>query len=179
MEDDAINREIGTRLKAWLADAGLDQMTASAQTGISIRSMARYVSGERPMRSQHFKALAELGCDLTWLITGRQNGASRSNPSQVAPAAPHPIEGAAARLDAGMWLEVKAIVRMAHRRATGTEISDAAADAVAVRYYNKAVRNGLLSQNIDSKDISALRDEIEQEFGFITPDVPNAAKRTA
>lgn len=172
---------IGDRLKEIQRQYGVNQLRFAEMLGVSQSTVSGYQIGRSEPGATVLGKLVEHGVNSHWLLTGEGEPFSGRQPEKqvLDPVHPQPAQERSGRIDAGMWLEVKAAVRMAHRRATGTEISDIAADAIAVRYYNKAIRNGIQSQNIDNKYISALMGELEQEFGFIAPDVSNTAKHRA
>jgi phage repressor protein C with HTH and peptisase S24 domain len=60
----------GDRLRQWRESAGFTQKEMAAQLGIALRTYSRYeLSGDIP-KGAALKSLAEMGCDVGFLITG-------------------------------------------------------------------------------------------------------------
>lgn len=60
----------GQRLEHIRAQIGLTQSETCARMGIPLRTYTRYATGERPPSADALAALAHMGVNLNWLITG-------------------------------------------------------------------------------------------------------------
>lgn len=74
------------RLVEWRKLAGIDQKDLAANLGIPIRTFVRYEKGETSLRAEHLTKLANMGCDVAWLVTGIPSTSQAQ--SQSMPAAP-------------------------------------------------------------------------------------------
>ncbi|MBS7538364.1 helix-turn-helix domain-containing protein, partial [Ancylobacter lacus] len=91
---------IGDRLEEWRIELNVTKKDLAAQLGIPLRSFARYASGQRSFAAEHFQRMAEMGCDVSWLITGRRSAMSHS-----------PVANG---IDDKLFKDVAAIVQRAH-----------------------------------------------------------------
>ncbi|WP_341990324.1 helix-turn-helix transcriptional regulator [Azorhizobium sp. AG788] len=67
------------RLKEWRESQGLTQTDLANRLGASLRSLTRWESGEGLPNGEALFALAELGCDPTWLLTGRNSSGAKDS----------------------------------------------------------------------------------------------------
>ncbi len=70
---------IGNRLKEERARIGLTQEKMALAGGIQKRAQARYEAGERCPDGHYLSAIAEIGVDVNYVLTGRYEGAKAAN----------------------------------------------------------------------------------------------------
>lgn len=92
------------RLKSWRESKGMSQADLAERLGTTEQSIGRYERGERPPKANHFRTLAELGCDPTWLVTGTSSNAAPAASSPIAPVKFVQIPKANVHLSAGHGL---------------------------------------------------------------------------
>jgi DNA-binding XRE family transcriptional regulator len=68
----SLRKDIGVRLKEFRDMRGYDQTTLAENLGTAQNTISRIESGRLPLRILHLVSLANLGCDLQWLITGEK-----------------------------------------------------------------------------------------------------------
>lgn len=61
---------VGERLRAWRD--GRTQFELATQLGTFPQSISQYENGGTPRNWAFLAALAEAGCDINWLLTGRE-----------------------------------------------------------------------------------------------------------
>lgn len=72
-------RQIGKRLVEWRTLRGWSQGETSELLGITRDRLSKYERGTRDLPPYVMVKLDLLGCDLRYLITGKEPGASRSS----------------------------------------------------------------------------------------------------
>lgn len=65
--------EAGTRLRAWRESVGLSREALAKEVGIAVGTIRNHETGVSGPKSEHLQKLAMLGCDVGWLLTGRQS----------------------------------------------------------------------------------------------------------
>ncbi|WP_141703468.1 helix-turn-helix domain-containing protein, partial [Methylobrevis pamukkalensis] len=64
------------RLRSWRESQGWTQGELGDRLEVSEQTIGRYERGERSPKAEELLKLAELGCDPTWLVTGRNSEAT-------------------------------------------------------------------------------------------------------
>lgn len=80
------------RLKQWRESQGITQTDLAKRLDVSLRSLTRWESGGGMPGGEVLAALAALGCDPTWLLTGNNSAQGR--------------KGAATALDVELLAEI-------------------------------------------------------------------------
>lgn len=62
---------IENRLKAWRQCLNMTQAAFADATGMPLRTLKGYEMGERKPGYEALAAIAETGCNMTWLLTGK------------------------------------------------------------------------------------------------------------
>ena len=64
--------EIANRLEKWILENYKTKTAFCKDAGMSLQSLNIYTSGVSGIGNKFLKRLRELGCDVDWLITGRE-----------------------------------------------------------------------------------------------------------
>lgn len=78
----------GDRIRAFREALGLTQQEMAAKIGVPFRTFQSYESGSSTPKFAYLQRLAELGCDIAWLITGIPAAPMSAPVSQPQPDAP-------------------------------------------------------------------------------------------
>ena len=102
--------DVKDRIREWRQALGLTQAAFSEQTGVPLRTIKGYESGERSPGMDALASIAKTGVNLNWLLTGEgsmRSDEERAATPDVAAATPDVAPGMqkyAARLEAIMKL---------------------------------------------------------------------------
>jgi transcriptional regulator with XRE-family HTH domain len=102
--------DVKDRIREWRQALGLTQAAFSEQTGVPLRTIKGYESGERSPGMDALASIAKTGVNLNWLLTGEgsmRSDEERAATPDVAVATPDVAPGMqkyAARLEAIMKL---------------------------------------------------------------------------
>lgn len=92
------------RLKRWRESRGLTQADLALRLDVSLRSLTRWESAGGMPNGEVLLALADLGCDPTWLLTGHGGGALDLETT------PQPAGSAAVALDIDLLAEISGML---------------------------------------------------------------------
>lgn len=66
-------QEVGNRLRQWRESAKLTRPALSEKIGVAVGTIRNHETGISAPKTEHLLKLALLGCDVGWLLTGRQS----------------------------------------------------------------------------------------------------------
>jgi len=90
--------DVKDRIREWRQALGLTQAAFSEQTGVPLRTIKGYESGERSPGMDALASIAKTGVNLNWLLTGE--GSMRSDEERAATP-----DVAAATPDVAPWMQ--------------------------------------------------------------------------
>jgi transcriptional regulator with XRE-family HTH domain len=77
------DEQAGNRLRLWRESSKMTREALADAIGVSVRSLQEYEKGLSTPKGAPLRRLAELGCDPTWVITGREPAILVQDPSQI------------------------------------------------------------------------------------------------
>lgn len=79
-------QEAGSRLRQWRESRELSREALAKAIGVSLRTLQEHERGATMPKIGPLRRLADLGCDPTWFVTGRESGNQPQVQITVAPA---------------------------------------------------------------------------------------------
>lgn len=165
--------EISERLIRWLDAHGIEHKDAAAQSGIPIRSFARYTSGERSLKAEHVSRLTQLGINPLWLLTGAGDPDLNGLSSGRRPTAA--ITAGAARVDRELWRRVRSLVKDVYAR-QGVRLPENVMDDILVSKYNVIARMAPTPDALPAA-LAAIEAQILEEMEETHPDAASTKHR--